>query len=118
MKFTETIEKVIKETIEFNVAPCINCGNTNVTLNNYLTSEEEVLKPIQIFTHEGHTSFITGGKCYQCSSIYKKEGRWKYEGAYIWNYHNDIQTLIIQEQLKIKVADDRIKELKKIKPAN
>ena len=89
---------------EIHVAPCLECGNTEIRL-----------------TDSGYSSFNQGGgECLKC-------GHATHAGvgclpsmddlAAIWNAGNDIPTLIKAEEAKIAQAQARIDELKaKLKP--
>lgn len=100
-KYKETIEKKIKQNIEFIVADCVNCGSDK----------------IELFNNECYNNKkIAGGKCMNCLVTIENEhsndcGLYKSDAAYIWNKSNDIRTLITLQEVNIKIATDEIKRL-------
>lgn len=93
---------LVKETVvverELHVAPCLECGNTDILLSD-----------------SGYSSFnCGGGKCKKCG--HTAQGAVSCipsmtDLAHIWNASNDIPTMIAAERAKIEQAEKRIKEL-------
>ena len=115
-KFTETIEKKVKEKIEYHVANCIKCNNNVITDKGDTDLKKH--KPIMLFNNLKYDlTREFGAICHKCNSKYteysKDRGEFKYEAAAIWNKYNDIDALIAQQQVNIKVANDEIERLVK-----
>jgi len=111
--FKEKIEKIVKETIEFQVCNCIKCNNSQVSIK---PDFDKKAKPIELFNHDHGSYYVSGGTCHKCGSTFtEKRGKWKQEAAYIWNKHNDVEALIVDQQIIIKIANDEIERLKIIK---
>jgi major membrane immunogen (membrane-anchored lipoprotein) len=115
-KYKETIEKLVKETVEYTVSDCITCGTTHKgKVNQYQIHDKDVRPDIVLFNHQRAIGFVSGGHCTKCKATFEENrGKYKSEAAFIWNLHNDVQTLIAKEQLKIKISTDRIEELNKL----
>ena len=115
-KYKETIEKLVKETVEYTVSDCIECGTTHKNkVNQHQMRDKDVKPDIVLFNFEGHNGLRSGAHCTKCKATFdENRGKYKSESAFIWNLHNDVQTLIAKEQLKIKIASDRIEELNKL----
>lgn len=95
MLVTETI--TVKR--EIHVAPCLECGHTDILLSD-----------------SGYSSFnVGGGECKRChhktTASVGCDPKMT-ELAAIWNAGNDIPTLIKVEEAKITQAQKRIAELK------
>lgn len=92
MKIIETRE------VEVHVAPCIECGSTDITIADC-----------------GYSSFNKGGgKCKSCGhEVYQTVSCLPNIRSLIgiWNTANDIDHLIAQEHEKIQNAQRRIDEL-------
>lgn len=95
MLITET--KTVQR--EIHVAPCLECGNTDIMLSDC-----------------NYSSFNKGGgKCKKCGhEVSASVGTFPTmdELAAIWNASNDIPTLIRAEEAKIAEAEARIAALK------
>ena len=118
MIYKEQIEKVIKEIVEYAVAPCIKCNNDIYAGDGIESVKDEDGKriDIELFNHAHFGSdgsyLNSGGRCHKCGNIYSERyGKWKSEAANIWNKSNDINTLITFEQIKIIAANEEIKRL-------
>ena len=122
MIHTEQIEKLVKETVQYTVAPCIKCNN-----DIYAGEGIEHVKDgdgnridIELFNKEPVRNSISylssGGKCHKCGNICSEDyGKWKSQAAFIWNKNNDIATLITLQEVNIKLAKDEIKRLSDLK---
>lgn len=82
-------------TREIHVAPCLECGSTDITLSDC-----------------NYSSFNQGGgKCKHCGQESKSSVSIDPSIdtlAHIWNARNDIPTLIQAEQKKIEMAGEQI----------
>jgi hypothetical protein len=121
-KYSEEIEKVVKETIEYTVANCIKCNSDDIDL----FSQEK-------YSSDGSV-FIFGGRCVKCGSEHTKNKSkknlyirgiqvvngsnlvTKSESADVWNMYNDIDLIISRHQSSIeehKIEIIGLTELKK-----
>lgn len=94
---------LIKETItierEIHVAPCLQCGSTDIRLMDYGYNAPN----------------MGGGECMSCkhrTTTYVELFPKMQDLADIWNSKNDIPTLIATEQNKINIAEKKIEDLK------
>lgn len=94
MQVTETV--VV--TREIHVAPCLECGHTDILLSD-----------------SGYSSFnVGGGKCKKCGNEVSGSVSCiptMTDLASIWNAENDVAKLIAAERAKIEDAQQRIIEL-------
>jgi len=106
IKYTEEVERIVLETVEYTIAPCFKCGNAEIELFN-----KEGFYPA---TWRGWRG---GGKCQnsECGNKYTDTcGKNKYEAAEIWNRYNDTEQLIKAENQNIENAKNEIKRIESI----
>ena len=119
MIYKEQIEKIVKETVEYTVAPCIKFSNDIYAGNgiDHVKDENGKRIDIELYNIDRYSSnqkynMYSGGICHKCGhDVCEQYGKWKSDASYIWNKNNDISSLIALQQVNIKLANDEIKRL-------